>query len=71
MRSGAEAYRAGDLSERTGRVIDAIAEYPDGCRAEDICDEVGMSKKDTATYMARTVGYGYVVRVGRGLYRPA
>lgn len=68
---GWSAYHVGEISERTGAVIDALDEFPDGCRAENVYEVVGISKKDAATYLARIVRYGYAERVGRGLYRPA
>ena len=67
---GWSAYHAGEISERTAAIIDLVDEFPEGCIAGDLADQVGISKKDTATYLGRICKYGYIERIGRGLYRP-
>lgn len=67
---GWSAYHAGEISERTAAIIDLVDEFPEGCGAGDLIDKIGISASSMRVYLWRICNYGYIERVGYGLWRP-
>jgi hypothetical protein len=67
----AEVLRTTDgLADRSSDVVEFVNENPDGVKAADVADAIGMDKKDAGTYLARLLKSGRIKRAKRGVYVP-
>jgi AAA domain len=58
------------LGEQSAEVVEFVADHPDGVRAGEVADAIGMSPKDATTYLLRLYEAGRIRRPKRGLYTP-
>nr|WP_246301301.1 AAA family ATPase [Microbacterium immunditiarum] len=58
------------LGENSVRIIDFVNAHPDGVRAADVAEALGISEKDAGTYLIRAHKSGRIDRIDRGLYGP-
>lgn len=51
-------------------VLDYVAQHPDGVRARDVAEALGMSEKNAGAYLSRLYAAERIERPERGLYAP-
>lgn len=60
----------GALSERSRAILDLVLERPDGVRAAEAADLLGVDRSTASVYLVRLADAGRIDRIGRGLYGP-
>ncbi|WP_426311711.1 AAA family ATPase [Cellulosimicrobium sp. E-16] len=58
------------LGDRSAEIVAFVAEHPEGVRAVDVANHVGVTEKDAGTYLIRAQRAGRITRMSRGLYGP-
>jgi len=69
--SQAQAARVAEgLGERSAEVVAFVASRPEGVRAAEVAESLGMTAKDAGTYLMRAYEAGRIGKPSRGLYTP-
>ena len=58
------------LGDRTTMLVEFVKDNPSGVTPKEIADELGISVKDTQTYIYRSMNAGRITRISRGVYGP-
>lgn len=58
------------LGETATRVIELVSASPQGIRAKDVAESLGLTEKDSGTYLLRAERSARILRIDRGLYGP-
>lgn len=66
----AETRTTDKLGERSADVVSYVNAHPDGARAADVAEHLGITAKDAGTYLLRAFEAGRITRPSRGLYMP-
>jgi hypothetical protein len=59
-----------NLSDRSTEVVAVVSQHPDGVRAGDVADELGIDEKQAGVYLGRLASTNRITRISRGLYTP-
>lgn len=69
--AAAQTVRAtANLADRSAEIVRFAAHHPEGIRAKDVAEHLGMSDDDARRYMARLHDAGRLAKPERGLYTP-
>lgn len=65
-----EARAAEGLGERSAEIVALVSRRPDGVRAADVAQALGISADDAGRYLRRAAEADRIVKAARGLYTP-
>lgn len=66
----ADTRTTANLGERSSEVVEHVNAHPDGVRAADVADALGIDSDTAKRYLARLAEAGRITRQARGLYTP-
>lgn len=69
-RAAQQAKAVAGLGDRSAEIVAYVAAHPQGVRAKDVADALGIAEKDAGTYLLRAERTERIRRIERGLYGP-
>src|SRR5665648_39471 len=69
-RAAQQAKAVAGLGDTSAEIVAYVAAHPQGVRAKDVADALGIAEKDAGTYLLRAERTERIRRIERGLYGP-